>query len=69
MAKKLLQIHHEFRDGTTEMCAQREIGSQKELEAFFKDTQASHPLPENAKWLVVPEDSPRFVWAKAAEGS
>lgn len=63
----LIQLHHEFRDGRTEMCAQREVGDQEELEKFFAETVASHPLPEGAMWLAIPEDSPRF-WLQAEGG-
>ena len=59
----LWQIHHQRRDdpnGPTEMCAQREIGSEEEMRKFVKETEDSHPLPEGAIYLVVPEDSPRF---------
>jgi len=64
----LVQLHHQFKDGRTEMCAQREIDprhSQKELGAFVEDTQESHPVPDNAQWLFVTEKSKHFVWAAA----
>jgi hypothetical protein len=58
---EIWQIHHEFKDGTTEMCAQRELESEDDMRQFFEDVKVSHPLPEGAKgWLIVPEDSPQF---------
>jgi hypothetical protein len=62
----LVQIHHQFRDGTTQMCAQREVAGQDELRQFVQDTVKSHPLPEGASYLYFPEDSPRF-WRTKAE--
>lgn len=56
----LLQLHHQFKDGTTEMCAQREVDTNAEIKKFIEDTKVSHPLPEGAMWLAVPEDSPQF---------
>ena len=61
MSKTLLQIHHQFPDGTTDICAQREVDGYGDLKRFIDDTVASHPLPVGAKWLLVPEDSPLFV--------
>ena len=65
----LMQLHHQFKNGTTEMCAQREIDpchSQKELSAFLKDTEKSHPLPENATWMICNEKSEHFVMMEDA---
>jgi hypothetical protein len=56
----LYQLHHEFKDGTTDMCAQKEWVDGPDFERFLTEVKASHPLPEGAQWLVVPEDSPRF---------
>ena len=63
----LIQLHHQFKEGHTEMCAQREIDPRhrhKELRSFVEDTKGSHPLPDNAQWLFVTEKSRFFVWAK-----
>jgi len=43
------------------MCAQREVGGCDEIQQFIEDTKISHPLPEGAKYVAVPEDSP-FFW-------
>ena len=47
------------------MCAQREVGGYDEIHQFLEDTKISHPLPEGAKYVAVPEDSPLFWLAKA----
>ena len=61
MNKTLLQIHHQFPDGTTDICAQREVEGHGDLKRFIDDTAVSHPLPVGARWLIVQEDSPLFV--------
>ena len=63
----LIQIHHQFKDGHTEMCVQREINSHDEMKSFVDDTWKSHPPPKGARFLVVTEKSKHFVWAKAAK--
>lgn len=59
-ASSLWQIHHEFKDHTTEMCAQREIRTHEDAKRFMDETMVSHPLPEGAQYLVVGEYSPLF---------
>lgn len=61
----LIQLHWQYKNGTTEMCAQREINNYTEMHAFVDDTKISHPLPEDVVYLAVPEKSKHFVWAKA----
>jgi hypothetical protein len=56
----LIQFHHQFKDHT-EMVSQREVANQKDLHAFFNEILISHPLPEGARWLAVPEGSRHFV--------
>ncbi len=63
----LLQIHHQFKDGTTNMCAQREINSHSEVMKFMEDTEISHPLPEDAHYLCCDEKSKHF-WIMKNEG-
>ena len=61
----LIQLHHQFKDEHTKMCAQKDlIGDQEELREWFKEIEKDHPLPEGAQWLFVPETSKYFVWAK-----
>lgn len=63
----LWQLHHQFKDDSSEMCSQREIEGHEDFKRFLADTEVSHPLPEGVRWLMVPEDSPRF-WMMAVEG-
>lgn len=57
----LVQLHWQYKDDTTDMCAQREINSYDEMHAFVDDTKITHPLPENAVYLAVPEKSKHFM--------
>ena len=57
----LLQLHHQFKYGTTQMCSQREINSSKENEEWIEETKKSHPLPEGAEWMACNEQSEYFV--------
>ena len=58
----LIQIHHQFRDGKTEMVAQKDIQGQKQLSEYINELNISHPLPENAIWMWCDKISPHFVW-------
>lgn len=64
---ELWQLHHQFKD-RTEMCAQQELTTQDDMRKFFEETQASHPLPEGAMWLMVPEDSSHFWVTEKSDG-
>lgn len=64
----LIQLHHQWikncKTIKTEICAQRDISENNhiiEMRAFIKETKESHPLPEDAQWLVCPEKSKYFV--------
>jgi hypothetical protein len=48
----LYQLHWQFKDGHTEMQAQRDIVSFEESREFVKETQESHPVPDDAVWLT-----------------
>ncbi len=64
------QLHHQFKDGHTEMISQTEIGGEEEKSAernWLADTIDKYPLPEGAKWLLVNEKSPFFVMALTVE--
>ena len=62
----LNQIHHEFRDGKTEMVAQFEQpATPQALGERLKDAEQSHPLPKKAQWLICNEEDDRFVRAVA----
>jgi len=56
----LIQLHHQFKDGHTEMCAQREISSHDEMRAFVKEIKCKRPVPENAQLMACGENSPHF---------
>ena len=63
----ILQMHWQFRDGTTEMRSQIEItgdhnGNERQrLVEFVRDTQKKHPLPDKAIWMLCNELSRHFV--------
>ena len=57
----LCQLHHQFKDGHTEIQSQREITSDKEIREWVEETQISHPLPESASWLCCNGKSEYFV--------
>ena len=54
-------MHWQYKNGTTEMKAQREISSHDEMREFVKETQKNHPLPRGAIWMVCNEKSKHFV--------
>lgn len=60
----LYQLHHQFKDGHTEMQAQREITNNKEMGEWLQEIQTSHPLPKNASWLRCEEKSEFFAGMK-----
>ncbi len=59
----LYQLHWQFPDGHTEMKAQRDVTSGKELEQFVVETREGHPLPGKVVWVCIPETSKYFVKA------
>lgn len=63
----LIQLHHQFKDGHTEMCVQREVVSISDIEQFVKDTWKSHPPRKGAQFLAVTEKSKHFVWTEKTE--
>lgn len=64
---QLIQLHWQYKDGKTDERAQREIASHDELREFIAEIEKSHPLPEGAVWLFVPESSKHFVMTHAEE--
>jgi len=56
----LLQLHHQFSDGSTEMKAQQDVDTSS-VHAFVRKTMENFPLPKGARWLAVEETSPLFV--------
>lgn len=61
--RNLIQLHHQFKDGHTEMKAQRDIQSNEEMSAFSDEIMPKYPLPDGAQWLACDEKSKHFVWA------
>ena len=61
MKSELLQIHWQFKNNTTEMRAQKEINSYKEMKEWFNDIAGSNPLPEGAIWMFCNEKSNHFL--------
>ena len=61
----LYQLHWQFKDGKTEMRAQREIDCIDDMREFVAETQKAHPLPAGALWMCCDETSEYFVWAKS----
>lgn len=57
----LYQLHWQYKDGTTDMRAQKEINSQEEMRAFVKEIQEAHPPPDGAVWMACNEKSEHFV--------
>lgn len=60
----VVQLHHQFKNGKTDMCLQKKINTDdksQELKRLVEDARISHPLPNDAKWLVVEEGSSLFV--------
>jgi len=56
-----IQIHHQYKDGSTKICSQREARDYADIEVLFNKTKLTHPLPDGAKWLCCNESSPYFV--------
>jgi len=56
----LMQLHWQFKDGKTEMRAQRDIMSREDMQKFIDETKISHPLPEKAIWMVCDDKSEQF---------
>jgi hypothetical protein len=62
----LVQLHWQYRNGKTEMKAQREINNQEEMRTFVKETQEEYPLPNrHVMWMTCNEKSEYFIWAAA----
>ncbi len=63
--KKLLQVHHEFKDGVvtvrTEMIAQTVFTTQDALRELIAELKISNPLPDSAQWMICNEDSEYFA--------
>jgi len=66
--KMLFQLHWQYiKNGETiktEMKSQSDINSISEMQNFCKDTQESHPIPNDAVWMACNEKSEYFVFTK-----
>ena len=63
--KPLLQLHWQFKDRHTEMRSQTDvsISDREGIAKWVEETKKEHPLPKNACWLMVNEESEYFLWA------
>lgn len=57
----LWQLHFQYRNGTTEIRAQRDVNTHEAMRKFIKETQGSHPLPDKATWMACNEKSKHFA--------
>ena len=62
---EILQLHHQFRDGHTDFCRQFTVTRPGQVHEVIRETQASHPVPEGAQWLLCWEGAPQFLMVKA----
>jgi hypothetical protein len=64
------QLHHQFKDGHTEMMAQKEFDDSNKTEhpIWVKEIVSKYPLPENAQWLACNQESKFFVGTVAVGG-
>ena len=63
----LIQIHHQFKNGTSNIYSQIKVNQfninekiNNEMEKLYK----THPLPNGAKWMICEEGSNFFVYQK-----
>jgi len=67
----LWQLHWQRKDSekpdfmTTVFISQRDINSNDEMRLFVKETQESHPIPDDACWMACNEKSKHFVLTTA----
>ena len=57
-----IQLHWQFKDGTTKLQAQRVISCTAEMRSFVRETKKNHAIPENAIWMACNEESEHFVF-------
>lgn len=59
------QMHWQYRDGTTEMKAQRDLDESdiQNMRSFVKATIEAYRLPDKAMWMICNEKSEHFVKA------
>ena len=59
----LNQIHHQYKARTVMVSQREQPTTQKEVDAWWRETKELHPLPDNAQWMICNEDSEFFMWA------
>jgi len=63
----LIQLHWQYKDGTTNMRAQRDIKDSQEMRKFVDEMWKSQPPPKGAVWMACNEKSEHFVFMKAED--
>lgn len=62
----ICQLQHQFKDGHTEVKAQREfipeLGMTEQLHQWIKNIVMEFPLPKDAIWVIGNEKWEHFVW-------
>jgi len=59
-----IQLHWQFKDGTTKLKAQRNISCTTGMRAFIREAQENHAIPKNAIWMACNEGSEYFVFTQ-----
>ena len=59
----LWQLHWQFRDGTTEMKAQRDLNEShiNEMRIFVRETCEAYPIPKGVVWMACNKESEHFT--------
>ena len=57
----LIQLHHQFKDGKTDMRAQRDLKTLDDMGLFIREVKKTHPLPDGAIWMACNEKSEHFI--------
>jgi hypothetical protein len=64
----LLQIHHQYKDGTVSFVAQKDVKEtggalMNYLQEWVKELWERHPPPPGARFVICTEQSPLFIMA------
>ena len=57
----LYQVHWQYKDGSTDIRAQKDIGSNDEMKAWIDELWKTQPPPEGAIYMICNERSKHFV--------
>ena len=63
----LVQIHHQFKGGRTEMCSQGEVTGKQEVDSLLARAKRTHPLPKGARWFICEQGSKHFILTSGPE--